>query len=76
MKLKLHALITCWEVSGCVYALAVYPLIRIEQEAGWALEPVWILWEENNLCSFQKLEQHFGCPACSLVTILFDLSWL
>jgi hypothetical protein len=25
------------------------PLICIEQEAGWAPEPVWNLWEENNL---------------------------
>lgn len=37
------------EVSGWIYALAIYPLIHIQQEAGWAPEPVWIVWEENNL---------------------------
>jgi len=42
------------EVSGWIYALAIYPLICIDQEAGRALEPVWILSEENNLLFFPE----------------------
>ena len=41
-------------VSGQLYALAALPtrkepLLPIKEEAGWALEPVWMFWRRQNL---------------------------
>ena len=43
-------------VSGQLYALAALPtwkepLLPIKEEAGWALEPVWMFWEKTESCA-------------------------
>jgi len=37
----------CWTLNG-TSAFVMYP-VPIEQEAGWAPEPVWMLWRKEKI---------------------------
>ena len=43
--------------------------VSIKEEAGWAPELVWMLWQENQT-------KFLGCLACSLVITPAILYWL
>jgi hypothetical protein len=51
------------------------PPVASEHAAGWAPVPVWMFAEEKNLLILPGFDlQLSGCPACSLFTILTELS--
>jgi hypothetical protein len=62
-------------VSGQLHVpIASHPPLHIVEEAGWAPEPVWQLWREENLFSLPGIEPQFlGHPAHSLVAIPTEL---
>jgi hypothetical protein len=45
------------------------PSVPMEQEAGWVLEPLWLLWRRDYVMPLLG-------PAHCLVTILTELFWL
>jgi hypothetical protein len=51
------------------YPTAIGPPVITKQEAGWALEPVWMLWRRDNCFTCRE-----SIP-CSLETVT-DLQWL
>lgn len=50
------------------------PFVPIGQETGWSPRVVWMYWKRNK--SFARYPVILASPACSLVTIPTDPSWL
>jgi len=51
------------------------PLVPIAEEAGWAVEPVWMILRKE-LSFVPARTQTLDCSTHSLFTILTMLSWL
>jgi len=44
-------------------------------EDGWYLEPVWILWEREDVLLLE-IKQYFPCCPVSALTVVTELCWL
>jgi hypothetical protein len=69
--LKTHGSVEVWRCSSTLAALSPgkEPPVAIAQEAGWASEPVWTRWREENINTLPLPGVEPGRQIHSLVTI-------